>query len=317
MVARLLPAAHVPVDAGAHQPSRRRRVEQQVIDAQPGVAPVGIAKVIPVGVDRLVGMHRPQGIGPPLPGEACKGLTHLDPEQGVVDPALGLVHVALGRDDVVIAREDHRRLGGNELCGVSEQPLEPAQLVVELRARCGIAVGQIEAGDVDAVDLRLDVAAVGIVRIAGKRAADLGRLRIAGQDRDPVPALLTAPDRSVPGVPDRAVGKALLRRLQLLQANDLGRGLREPAQKTRQTCADAVDVVGDDPHLALTPRGGVTAGALALDRPLARNAPPGRRQSAGPRPGTGSRTSSWRRPTRCCPSDRKEGRPRPHRPRRG
>ena len=256
MVARLLPAAHVPVDAGAHQPSRRRRVEQQVIDAQPGVAPVGIAKVIPVGVDRLVGMHRPQGIGPPLPGEACKGLTHLDPEQGVVDPALGLVHVALGRDHVVIAREDHRRLGGNELCGVSEQSLEPAQLVVELRARCGIAVGQIEAGDVDAVDLRLDVAAVGIVRIAGKRAADLGRLRIAGQDRDPVPALLTAPDRSVPGVPDRAVGKALLRRLQLLQANDLGRGLREPAQKTRQTCADAVDVVGDDPHLALTPRGG-------------------------------------------------------------
>src|SRR5207248_7168165 len=77
-------------------------------------------------------MHRPQGIGPPLPGEACKGLTHLDPEQGVLDPALGLVHVALGRDHVVIAREDHRRLGGNELCGVSEQSLEPAQLVVEL-----------------------------------------------------------------------------------------------------------------------------------------------------------------------------------------
>src|SRR5207245_9075670 len=145
---------------------------------------------------------------------------------------------------------------------------EPAPLVVDLRARCGLAVGQVEAGDVDAVDLRLEVAAVSIVRIAGTRAADFGRLRIAGQDRDPVPALLTAPDRSVPGVPDRAVGKALLRRLQLLQANDLGRGLREPAQKTRQTCADAVDVVGDDPHLALTPRGGVTAGALALDRPL-------------------------------------------------
>src|SRR2546429_2949678 len=42
--------------------------------------------------------------------------------------------------------------------------LKPAQLVVELRARSGVAVGQVQATDYDAVDRRLDVAAVDIIR---------------------------------------------------------------------------------------------------------------------------------------------------------
>ena len=67
------------------------------------------------------------------------------------------------------------------------QPLHPAQLVVEFRTRLRVAVGQIEAADDDAVDCRLDVAAMVVVRIARQAAPVLHRLDAAGQDRHAVP----------------------------------------------------------------------------------------------------------------------------------
>ena len=53
VVARLLARAHVPVDAGRFQARRSRRVQQQVVDAQPRVAREAVAEVVPVRVDRL------------------------------------------------------------------------------------------------------------------------------------------------------------------------------------------------------------------------------------------------------------------------
>ena len=41
------------------------------------------------------------------------------------------------------------------------------RLVIELRARCGIAIGQIETPDYRVADRRFDVAAVRIVGITG------------------------------------------------------------------------------------------------------------------------------------------------------
>ena len=103
-----------------------------------------------------------------------------------------------------------------------DQPLEPAQLVVELRPGPRIAVGQVEAADQDAVDRRLDVAALRVVGIAGQAAPRLVDLADAAEDRDAVPALLAVPDRVVAQVADRRFGKLLLRRLQFLQADDVG-----------------------------------------------------------------------------------------------
>src|SRR2546423_10588860 len=57
------------------------------------------------------------------------------------------------------------------------------------------------------------------------------------------------PDRAVPGIADRRLRKFLLRRLQLLQADDVRPGLRQPAQQHRQAAIDAIDVVGRDLHL--------------------------------------------------------------------
>ena len=56
------------------------------------------------------------------------------------------------------------------------QPFEPAQLVIEFRARCRIAVRHVETSDDQAIDLRFDIAAVRVVGIARQAAADQRRL---------------------------------------------------------------------------------------------------------------------------------------------
>src|SRR5262249_11336088 len=156
------------------------------------------------------------------------------------DPALGLVDVPLGRNDIEISRQYDGRCAADELGGVPGETLEPAQLVVESRTGCRVAVRQVEATDGDLPDLRFDVAAMGILGIAGEHAADLGELVPTGEYRNAVPALLAVPDHSVTGGADGELRKFLLRGFQFLQANDIGRALIEPAQKIRQPCADAV-----------------------------------------------------------------------------
>ena len=131
---------------------------------------------------------------------------------------------------------------------MSRQALEPAQLVVELRAGRRVAVRQVEAADQHPVHRRLDVAAVGVVGIAGEAAAGLVRLGAARQDGDAVPALLALPDRAIAGGPDRRFRELLGRRLQLLQADHVGRRFLQPAQQHRQPAVDAVDVEGGDLH---------------------------------------------------------------------
>ena len=59
------------------------------------------------------------------------------------------------------------------------------------------------------------------------------------------------PDRAVAGLADRRFGKLLLRRLEFLQADDVGLGLGEPAQQHGKAAVDAVDVEGRDPHAEL------------------------------------------------------------------
>ena len=104
-------------------------LEQQVVDAQAGVARVGVPEIVPERVDPLAGMQRAQRVGPALRDKPAKGFAHLGAEQRVVDPALRLVDVELGRHDVVVAGEHDRRAGREQLGGVRDQPLEPAQLV--------------------------------------------------------------------------------------------------------------------------------------------------------------------------------------------
>src|SRR4029077_12294491 len=190
----------------------------------------------PERIDLLFGMQGTNRIRPALPHEPSEGFTSLDTEERIIDPALGLVHVPLGWDDVEISGEHHGRGTRDEPGGMTRQPLEPAQLVVESRTRRRVAIGQIQAADDDLTDLRFDVAAVGILGITGEHAADLTGLTATGEYRIPVPAFLAVPDHSISGRSDGQLRAPLLRCFQFLETDDIGGSFIEPAQEVRQPC---------------------------------------------------------------------------------
>jgi hypothetical protein len=52
-----------------------------MVDAQPGIAPVGVAEIIPEGVDALARMHAAQGVAPALRQQAMEGRARFRTEQ--------------------------------------------------------------------------------------------------------------------------------------------------------------------------------------------------------------------------------------------
>src|SRR5215207_7726792 len=104
---------------------------------------------------------------------------------------------------------------------MENQPVEPTQLVIELWPRRRVAVRQIDRGDENAVNCRLDVSAMHIVGIAGELARSFDWIGAASEDGDTVPTLLAVPDRSIARFPERRGGELLLRSLQLLQAHNV------------------------------------------------------------------------------------------------
>ena len=141
VIARFFPASYISINARTDQSLRNRRVEKQVINAQTGVAHISISKVIPERIDLCVGMQDPYGIGPSLAKQSRERFTHLDSEQGIVNPSLWFVYIPRCGNDVVVPGKDHWGTSGDELGGMSDQAIKPAQFVVELRTRRGVAVG--------------------------------------------------------------------------------------------------------------------------------------------------------------------------------
>src|SRR4051794_18124314 len=77
--------------------------------------------------------------------------------------------------DTVVAAKNGWRTVAEKLLAVAEETFEPAQLVVELRPRRRITIGNVEAADDQPIHLRLDVPAVRVVGIAGQAAASFHR----------------------------------------------------------------------------------------------------------------------------------------------
>src|SRR5215813_4282346 len=111
------------------------------------------SEIFPEGVDAFMRMQRAQRIGPPLPSQPAKGFAYFRPKERVVDPTLRRVYIEFRRHDVVITGEHDRRATREQAARMFLQPFEPAQLVIEFRARRRIAVRQIEASYDQAVDL--------------------------------------------------------------------------------------------------------------------------------------------------------------------
>ncbi len=56
MIARLLATADFAVDARVEEPRLECGTKEQVVDAKPPIAAVVISKVVPEGVDALIGV---------------------------------------------------------------------------------------------------------------------------------------------------------------------------------------------------------------------------------------------------------------------
>jgi hypothetical protein len=56
VIARLLATADFAVDARVEEPRLERGTKEQVVDAKPPIAAVVISKVVPEGVDALIGV---------------------------------------------------------------------------------------------------------------------------------------------------------------------------------------------------------------------------------------------------------------------
>ena len=177
-------SADIAIDAGGFETFRERGTQEEVIDAEARVAREGIAEIFPERVDTLAGVRLAERIGPALRDETAVGLAHLRPEEGVIDPPLRRIHVEIGRHDVVVPDERNRHAGSEKRLGMFVKSFEPAQFVVELRPGCGITVGEIDAPNDDAVDRRLDVAAMRVVGIAGECAPAFDGYDAAREDRD-------------------------------------------------------------------------------------------------------------------------------------
>src|SRR5256885_14682779 len=106
-----------------------------MVDPDASVALERIPPIVPEGVDPLVRVKAPDGVGPSLCDQLTIPVARLWSEQRVLRPALRLVDVNLGRDDVVIADQDRRHVAVEQVTRVGLKSIEPGELVVELRAR--------------------------------------------------------------------------------------------------------------------------------------------------------------------------------------
>jgi hypothetical protein len=59
VIARPFAGPHIAIDADGNQAAGKGWAQQQVIDAQPGIAGKGVPKIFPERVDPLIGVERP------------------------------------------------------------------------------------------------------------------------------------------------------------------------------------------------------------------------------------------------------------------
>jgi hypothetical protein len=216
MIARTFLAAYLSIDTGIHQELRGFRTEQQMIEAQPGIARPSVPKIIPERVHRF-GVQSPDRVDPALIQQAPKRCARLRLDKRIVRVGFRRIDVLIRRHDVVVAGKHDRHARRMKLGRVADETFHPGELVGEFRTGLRVSVRRIERGHDHPVHGRFDVAALFVVGIARQLGLRDDRLGIAGEDRDTVPRLLAAQGDAVSCFLDRRSRKLLIRRLQLLE----------------------------------------------------------------------------------------------------
>ena len=166
MVASARLSPHLAVHARLEKTFCTFMAQEQVIDAQACIPRPTVPHVIPERVHGLVGMKRPDGIGPALINDSPEDGAAFRLQEGVFRIGLGGVDIAVCGNDIEIAREHDRNVCGVKLGRVCGEAVHPRQLVREFRSRLRISVGRIQRRDKHAFHGSLDIAALRIVRIA-------------------------------------------------------------------------------------------------------------------------------------------------------
>src|SRR3954469_8977693 len=116
----------------------------------------------PECVDPFVRMESSDCISPSLGQETLVSFAPLGPEECIINPPLRLVDIHFRRHHVEVTGENDRRASCEEFSGIRCKTLEPAELVIELRAGRRIPIREIKTADENAVHCCFDVAALGI-----------------------------------------------------------------------------------------------------------------------------------------------------------
>src|SRR5581483_6861028 len=145
-----------------------------MINAQAGVSAVGIAEKIPESVNYFGRIQFAYRVRPPLCKQLLESRSCFRPEKSVFHPAFSLISVQFRWYNVVVTYQHGRHTRCEQLGGVGMQPIEPAQLIVKLRAWSRIAIGQVQASYDDTIYLGFNVAAMFVVRVSGQHAAAFG-----------------------------------------------------------------------------------------------------------------------------------------------
>lgn len=108
MAAGLLPSPHVPVHPSGDEASFEERTEQKMVDAEACKAAVGVAEVVPEGINVLFRVQLPKGGCLPLPEKRLESPAVLCPERRVLQLPLRPVSILLGRDNNDVSCLHHR-----------------------------------------------------------------------------------------------------------------------------------------------------------------------------------------------------------------
>jgi len=155
--------------------------QQEMVDPQPRIALAAVAEAVPEGIDRLVRIEFANRVRPDLFQELATGGAALRLEPRIFVIGSHLINVGVWRDHVKIAHQHNRRAGFPVRTRVRDQPVEPGQL----------------AGEANAVDDGLDIAASLVIAIAGQRLEDQHRLGLPRQQRHAIAGALAGPHDAI------------------------------------------------------------------------------------------------------------------------
>lgn len=222
--------------------------EEEVVDADAAVVLERLAEEVPISEEAaLARMKGAEGVDVAEVEQGAITGTGLGLEEGVARPGGGLVAVDVLGDDVEVAADDGRDRVVAPKGELADEAVHPIELVGELVRADGVAVGEIDVDDAEAVcptsneDFKEAGVAVGLVAEEG--GAD-GLDGVARKDGDAVVGLLGDGGALVAdGGEDvgREVGA-----FELLEEEEVGLARAEPGGDVVEAGADGIDVPGGD-----------------------------------------------------------------------